>query len=321
MTTYSFISKFSPVIEKYMAFRTAVGYSAYHGKMLRRFDRYCFEFHPNADCLTKDVVKGWFDYEIAHGYTGLDQKSAAIRSFAKFVGGDAYMLPVDLIPKRSHFTPYILTDDELYRLFTAIDCFHKDDDPFLSKTLSVLFRLIYACGLRPNEGRNLQTSHIDFDSGELFITKTKRRKERIIVASDEMTDLLRKYKIARDVISSKDGHFFVRGNGEPLTAWYVTRYFKECWAAANPGISTQELPRLRVYDLRHRFASAVLQQWLDENKNLYTMLPYLRSYMGHVRFEDTAYYIHVLPDRLVKSPGINWEAIDKTGLEEALWEH
>ena len=96
-----------------MAFRTAVGYSTYHGKMLRRFDRYCFEFHPNADRLTKDVVKGWFDYEIAHGYTGLDQKSAAIRSFAKFVGGDAYMLPVDLIPKRPHFTPYILTDDEL----------------------------------------------------------------------------------------------------------------------------------------------------------------------------------------------------------------
>ena len=145
MTTYSFISKFSPVIEKYMAFRTAVGYSTYHGKMLRRFDRYCFEFHPNADRLTKDVVKGWFDYEIAHGYTGLDQKSAAIRSFAKFVGGDAYMLPVDLIPKRPHFTPYILTDDELYRLFTAIDCFHKDDDPFLSKTLSVLWLQTASC--------------------------------------------------------------------------------------------------------------------------------------------------------------------------------
>ena len=84
---------------------------------------------------------------------------------------------------------------------------------------------------------------------------------------------------------------------------------------------TYEKKRVIDRSGNRNFDSAVLQQWLDENKNLYTMLPYLRSYMGHVRFEDTAYYIHVLPDRLVKSPGINWEAIDKTGLEEALWEH
>ena len=54
----------------------------------------------------------------------------------------------------------------------------------------MLFRLIYACGLRPNEGRNLRISDINFETGELFITKTKRRKERIVVAlyyNDELT--------------------------------------------------------------------------------------------------------------------------------------
>ena len=39
------------------------------------------------------------------------------------------------------------------------------------------------------------------------------------------------------------------------------------------------------------------------------MLPYLRAYMGHEKFEDTAYYIHILPDRLLKSPGVDWESI------------
>ncbi len=184
-----------------------------------------------------------------------------------------------------------------------------------------MFRLIYACGLRPNEGRNIKISHINFGTGELFITNTKRRKERIIVASDNMLNILQTYYLKRNMIPIGDEYFFVHSNGEPLAGWLVTYYFKIFWAAANPEIPQEQLPRLRVYDLRHRFASAVLQQWLDEGKNLYSMLPYLRSYMGHVKFEDTAYYIHVLPDRLVKSKGVNWEAIDNVGLGIDTWKH
>jgi hypothetical protein len=40
------------------------------------------------------------------------------------------------------------------------------------------------------------------------------------------------------------------------------------------------------------------------------MLPYLRAYMGHEEFESTAYYIHLLPENLVRSAGINWEALN-----------
>ncbi len=29
--------------------------------------------------------------------------------------------------------------------------------------------------------------------------------------------------------------------------------------------------------------------------------------MGHSSFEETAYYIHLLPDRLKKSKAIDWE--------------
>ncbi|MGN8807632.1 tyrosine-type recombinase/integrase, partial [Blautia sp. HCP3S3_B11] len=63
----------------------------------------------------------------------------------------------------------------------------------------------------------------------------------------------------------------------------------------------------------------VLQGWIDGGKNLYVMLPYLRAYMGHQSFSDTVYYIHLLPDRLMKSPGIDWEKIDRVGLEADLW--
>jgi integrase len=65
-----------------------------------------------------------------------------------------------------------------------------------------------------------------------------------------------------------------------------------------------------VYDLRHRFASACLNRWLDNGENLNNMLPYLRTYMGHERLSDTAYYIHILPENLVKTSAINWDVFN-----------
>lgn len=77
---------------------------------------------------------------------------------------------------------------------------------------------------------------------------------------------------------------------------------------------------MRVYDLRHRFASAALHRWLDEGKDLYSRLPYLRTYMGHKELAATAYYIHLLPENLVKSAGIDWDALGRMIPEVELWD-
>ena len=40
-----------------------------------------------------------------------------------------------------------------------------------------------------------------------------------------------------------------------------------------------------------------------------SMLPYLQMYMGHARLSSTAYYIHLLPEHLVRAGGMNWKEI------------
>ena len=65
--------------------------------------------------------------------------------------------------------------------------------------------------------------------------------------------------------------------------------------------------KIRVYSLRHQFASACLNRWLDNGENLMAMLPFLREYMGHKNLSETAYYIHILPENLIKSPAIDWD--------------
>jgi integrase len=63
----------------------------------------------------------------------------------------------------------------------------------------------------------------------------------------------------------------------------------------------------RSYFLRHRFASACLNRWIDNGENLTNMLPYLCAYMGHKSLSETAYYIHILPENLIKSTAIDWD--------------
>jgi hypothetical protein len=48
------------------------------------------------------------------------------------------------------------------------------------------------------------------------------------------------------------------------------------------------------------------------------MLPYLRAYMGHGNLSETAYYIHILPENLIKSPSIDWSVFNAMLPEVAL---
>lgn len=40
--------------------------------------------------------------------------------------------------------------------------------------------------------------------------------------------------------------------------------------------------------------------WIEQGKDLDAYIPYLSTYMGHERFQDTYYYVHMLPQRLAK---------------------
>jgi integrase len=123
--------------------------------------------------------------------------------------------------------------------------------------------------------------------------------------SGDMLAQCKKYK-SRKLPESE--YFFPRSDGKCYTTAQQDKLFKKCWSDANPGVV--DLPNVRTYDLRHRFASARLNRWLDEGADLNNKLAYLRAYMGHKELSETAYYIHILPENLVKSAGIDWSALN-----------
>ena len=317
-----FKSRFAKDILSMLDYREALGYSrqSYEKKLLN-FDRYCVANYPDVEILSKDMVIGWLEEQ----HSDLLGKSTAIRLLGKYIiaiGKESYILYDKYVSGPANSSAHIFTDDELAALFVAIDTVkNSKDEPFLSEIAPVLYRLIYTCGLRPNEGRELKCENINFKTGEILITNTKRKKERLVVMSNDMVTLCREYAKRREVFAKDNEFFFPSWSGGALRNHQVSYCFKNCWIRANSNITTKsELPSVRVYDLRHRFASAILNRWLDNGASIGVKLPYLRAYMGHSSLSETAYYIHILPENLVKSAGIDWDAFDEVVPEVTIWE-
>jgi len=319
-----FVSSLASALNAMLDYREALGLSrCTHESSFRSFDRYCAARYPQVLSLSKEMALGWIHAELEKPRSNIQGKATAVRLLGEYlsaIGQESYILPKNYVSQRKVFHPYIFTDAELSHLFCAMDTLPVDVlDTSAAMVAPVLFRLIYTCGLRPNEGRELRRANIDFHTGEILITKTKRKKERIVVMSDDMIDLCKEYDAWRNGFAPDSDFFFSRRDGQAYTSVQLECLFKRCWESANPGIAASLLPNIRVYDLRHRFASAILNRWLDTGRNLYAMLPYLCAYMGHEKMSETIYYIHILPENLIKSAGIDWSSFEGLIPEVRQW--
>lgn len=304
-----FTCTFGEKITGFLDYRVARGFKREtYIRHFIRFDRWCMVKHPDQIEFTRELVHDWIDDDAASNYD-IAHRVAAMRQFGRYLcalGKDAYVLPEKYAPLKSRATAYLFTDSELTALFAAIDLLPPTKkEPFLDEIAPTLFRLIYTCGLRPNEGRELLLENINFDTGEVLITHTKRNKERFVVMSDDMLAFACKYELRRRIFGNGNPYFFPSASGEAMTTETVYSAFNKAWSHAD--LSGKYPGKVRVYDLRHRFASACLNRWLDNGENLMAMLPFLREYMGHKNLSETAYYVHVLPENIIKSSAIDWD--------------
>jgi integrase len=308
----TFQSVFAEKLYAFFEFRTAHGFkSETYLTHYISFDRYCAEQGCESPELTRDLVLDWLG---AKPSNALARQSTAIRLFGYYldaVDGNAFVLPNKYATGGQPSNPYIFTDDEMAALFKAIDRLKPNkNEPNLDIIAPVLFRLIYTCGLRPNEGRSLFRENVNLKTGEILITQTKHNIERIVVMSDDMLKYAKKYDLRRSIFGGGSPYFFPAYDGNALSEQRVYSALNKAWGAAQRTMQNPVIRPIRVYDFRHRFASACLNKWLDAGENLLVMLPYLRAYMGHKMLSETAYYIHILPENLVMSPGIDWDALN-----------
>ena len=295
-------------IEAFLVFRESLGYKriSYEAHLLKA-GRHFAEHWPEQESMTKEMVMDFMDAQTKD----ISRKASVLRMFATYlcaIGKEAYIIPKDMYRTRMPDAPYIFTDEELSLLFRQIDHIGKKKE-WIAEVAPVLFRLTYTCGLRPKEARELKSANINFETGEILIEHSKRNKDRTVVMSEDMLALCRKFDQAREVKGIQSDYFFASTEGEAYSGQTLQSLFVRCWRAAFPGKRTPE-GHVRIYCLRHRFATAVIHMWINEGKDLRNKLPYLQAFMGHDRLDETVYYVHLLPENLIRSAGIDWDSFD-----------
>ena len=303
--------------------KKATGYSenTYLPKA-KYFDDFCSVNYPDDDVITEAIVVHWIKYIHENQPSALHEQISFLRTFGKYqasIGKGAFVIQEQYSSGKSIFVPYIMTDKEIEELFDALDKLWPKD-AFKQLQMSTYFRLTYTCGLRPREGRELLRKDVDVNNAEIRIVNTKWHKSRTIVMSDDMNGLMKKYLSVRDMRFDFNTYAFPKPQGGPYTAAAIMNSLRRAFTKSKPDIDKDLLPAIRVYDLRHRFATKVLHNWLDDGTDLNARLPYLQTYMGHKELNATAYYIHLLPENLVRSSGVDWEKLNSLLPEVELWE-
>lgn len=306
----SFNSWFAVHMDDFIRYKESLGYSrSSYAKFLVHFDRFCLNTFPEETSLTKELLMQWARLRSNENTNGLKRRMVALREFGKYlnaVGIEAYVIPSEIIGSFKPFFPYLFTDEELSAFFAAADGMtpHKLS-PYRQYIVPVIFRLLYCCGLRPNEVRLIRCTDIDLETGKMYIRDTKVHKDRTVVMAPDMRSLCNQYEAKMSTVRKNRDYFFPRPDGTAYSASWVQNQFWKCWK--NAGIRHfRETTTPRVYDFRHNYATRILMKWVEEGRDLYTWLPYLSAYMGHSTFSSTAYYIHLLPERLVKTSAIEW---------------
>lgn len=186
--------------------------------------------------------------------------------------------------KRVHKLPTFFDQQEITNLFNTItNIKHK-----------VILYVGYSAGLRVSEIVNLKISDIYSGSMQIRIEQGKGKKDRMVMLSEKVLELLRTY-----YIKYKPAYWLFEGpKGEQYSVRSVQEILKKAKALA--GI----VHKGSVHTLRHSFATHLLEGGTD--------LRLIQELLGHTSIKTTAIYTHITDTSKakVKSP------LDKLNLDD-----
>jgi integrase/recombinase XerD len=175
--------------------------------------------------------------------------------------------------KRDKSLPVVLSREEVKRLLSA---------PKLLKH-RILLALLYGCGLRCFEARNVRLADLDFDRKMLHVQKGKCKKDRYVPLSHHLIRGLKKYIEAE---SPQEWLF----NGKPdgrSGGDFDSRYSQRGvqWAVNMARKAAGIQKAMTVHTLRHTYATHLLEDGLD--------IVSIKELLGHSCIETTMIYLHV----------------------------
>ena len=188
--------------------------------------------------------------------------------------GLAYdFLHLPAIPKVNKL-PVILSREEIWRMLKSADLLkHK-----------LVIGLIYGCGLRCMELRNIELSHLDFDRKMLHIVQGKGGKDRYVPLSEHLIRGLQTFiKIENPIQYLFNGN---RNSQEIETKDFDSRYSQRGvqWVIKTISKKAKIFKDVHTHTLRHSYATHLLEDGVS--------IIMVQKLLGHERIESTMEYLH-----------------------------
>jgi len=182
--------------------------------------------------------------------------------------------------------PLVMSQDETRRLLAVAD----------NLKVRMLLSLGYGCGLRAGEVVRLKVKHIDSAQKIIRVEQSKGRKDRNVMLSPEVLDLLREWWKVRPSrhdagIPPEERRLFPGAKaGNTMSTRQLNRLFHEAADAA--GIKKG----VTLHALRHSFATHLLERGTD--------IRVIQALLGHDKLDTTARYTRVATGMIagVESP-------------------
>ena len=158
------------------------------------------------------------------------------------------------------------------------------------KCAPLLFRILYATGLRINEALSLRIGDISFENRCLIVLESKNNDSRLVPVSQSLLQRIEKYLSALDydekfpLFSSSSGNYVSDSCAYEWYRWIL-------WRAGIPHHGRGKGPRL--HDLRHTFAVHSLQSATEKGMDPNAFIPLLSVYLGHKSISATERYLRL----------------------------
>jgi integrase/recombinase XerD len=286
----------SGAVDRYIALRRTLGYKLRKpARHLRAFADYAAsrgEMH-----IRTATVLAWVT---AAGRTQ-DARAERFRNlalFARFLHAEDGRHEV---PARNPFAvrktrpiPYIYTSDEIARILNAAGKLRRQQPNPLRRELYItMFGLIAATGLRISEAIALRMDDV-LPEGELHIRETKFCKSRLVPLHPTVVEALGRYLERRRRIAADSEHLFPSVRHRALCPSTVNYTFRCLLRQAKVAPGRQP----RIHDLRHTFATRVLEQCGADRGEIARHFVALSTYLGHVDIRNTYWYLQATPEMM-----------------------
>lgn len=204
----------------------------------------------------------------------------------------------NLLASARRSKPYLFTPQQIQALIRAA----QEAGPRGSlrpHTLSTLIGVFASSGLRVGEAIRLTMADVRLDGTPplLHIRETKFHKSRLVPLHPTTAEQLRCYTAVRtrlhdDVFSEV---FFVSEQGQACRHDSLGRWFATLCQQLGMW-PTDGSRRPSLHALRHAFAIRRIHLWYQEGAEVQALLPNLSVYRGHVRPQESYWYVSATPE-------------------------